>query len=664
MKKYTHSDWTQMILPHSAQFSPDGKYVAFMVRIPDAKNDTYMSKIYITNPKTGKTKKLTNNGDENAFTWSGNKNIVFSSTRDSGDKKKKESGELLTVFYEISIDGGEAEEVFRVSLPGATPTKVSKNTYLLRSYYDTTYPNLTNLTGKKRTDAIATYKEQGDYEVYDEFPYRFDGMGYINKKRSRLYTYNTVSKKLTEITAKMFSTGANTFNADMSKLYYAGEEYTVESSNTTGIYSYDFKTGVKEELLSVGKYAVAGIAVTNTHIYFTASVFKKVMTIGEMNMYSLDLKSKKIEMVYTPEGDFGFGLVCDGVKGDGFSFKAYDNELYFIETRRISSNLYRLSDGKAVQVNDDTLKIASFDISLSGIVALAVTQDKPAEYFAIDEREYRQITKLNDKFVKTYIISTPEPMTFVNSDGIEIDGWVIKPVGYEKGKKYPGFLEVHGGPRANYSSQLMLDLQFLAAEGYFVFYANPRGSSARGNDFANINEKYGTVDYRDLMEFTDEVLKKYPDMDKNRLGIGGGSYGGFMSNWVIGQTNRFHAAIPQCSISNWITMFGCSDIPNFCESQMNGTPWNNYDGLWNASPLKYADKVKTPTLFLQYASDFRCPMDQAVQMYTALMYHGVADTRMVMFAGDSHKLRSLGKPTHRVRRTEEILKWLGKYLAK
>ena len=252
-------------------------------------------------------------------------------------------------------------------------------------------------------------------------------------------------------------------------------------------------------------------------------------------------------------------------------------------------------------------------------------------------------------------------MTFVNKDGIEIDGWVIKPYGYEAGKKYPGYLEVHGGPRANYAKEVMLDLQFIAAQGYFVFYANPRGSSARGNDFANINGKYGTVDYSDLMEFTDKVLEKYPDMDGDRLGVGGGSYGGFMSNWIIGQTDRFKAAIPQCSISSWFTMYGCSDIPRFCQSQMDGTPWDNFDGLWRASPLKYADNVKTPTLFLQYSDDFRCPMQEAVQMYSALIMRGV-ETRLVMFHGNSHKMRSLGKPTQRNRRCKEILTWLDKYV--
>ena len=661
MKPYQYSDFSKLMLPHSGQLSPDGKHLAFLVRIPDDKTDSYLSKIYVTNVKTGKCKKLTNVGTEGNFTWVDNKTLLFPSMRNDADKKLKEKGELLTVFYQIAIDGGEAEEAFRLSLNGAVPTKIAKNLYVIRSFFDNAYPNLEGLKGKARDEALALYKEEADYEVADEFPYRFDGMGYINKKRSRLYLYNSSSKKLNPITEPFFNTGAMVIADNGGKIYYTGEEYTVETSNTAGIYCYDVASGKTEEILPVGKYAVGNIGVTKDCVYFTGMVFAPVQIVGAHELWAVPFKGKKVEKVYSPEGDFGFGLVADAIRAEGYGMKVHNDKLYFLETRRYGCALYVLENNKPVQITSPELQIGAFDMKDNATIALGLEFNKPAEFYAIDGQNYRPITKLSDKFVKTFALSPTEQLTFTNKDGIEIDGWVIKPYGYEKGKKYPGFLEVHGGPRANYSRELMLDLQFIASQGYFVFYCNPRGSSARGNDFANINGKYGTVDYSDLMEFTDEVLKKYKDIDGKRLGVGGGSYGGFMSNWIIGQTDRFKAAIPQCSISNWFTMYGCSDIPKFCHAQMDGTPWDNYEGMWRASPLKYAPNVKTPTLFLQYGDDFRCPMGEAVQMYTALMIHGV-ETRMVMFPGNSHKMRSLGKPTHRNRRCKEILAWLNKYV--
>ena len=661
MKKYTYSDFTQMVLPHSAQFSPDGRYVAFLVRIPDDETDSYLSKLYVTDFKTGKVKKLTNTGSESSFTWVSPKTLLFSSMRSDKDKKLKAKGELLTAFYEIAVDGGEAEDAFKIPLDGASATKLGRNTYMIRATFDNSYPDLTGLKGKKRDEALEMWKEEADYQVADEFPYRFDGMGYINKKRSRLYHYNRATKKLVPITDKLFSTDNAVINEDKTMLYYSGELLECDTSNTDGIYAYNFKTGERETLLEEGKYTVGSMALVGDDIYFVGKVYADVQIIGEMQLWKLNVSTKKLEQVYVPEGDFGFGLVTDGINGAGSSMKSFGGNLYFLETRRYGCGIYRLEDGKAVKVSCDDIQTASFDISEKGIAAVAVEYNKPSEIYAVDEKSFRPITALNKKFNETFELSKPEMFTFVNSDGIEIDGWVIKPYGYEEGKKYPGYLEVHGGPRANYARELMLDLQFIAAQGYFVFYANPRGSSARGNDFANINGKYGTVDYQDLMEFTDEVIKRYKDVDENRLGVGGGSYGGFMTNWIIGHTDRFKAAIPQCSISNWITMYGTSDIPKFCQSQMNGTPWDNYEELWRASPIKYADKVTTPTLFLQYGDDFRCPMQEAVQMYTALMLRGI-ETRLVIFHGNSHKMRSLGKPTQRNRRCREIIEWLEKYV--
>ena len=164
------------------------------------------------------------------------------------------------------------------------------------------------------------------------------------------------------------------------------------------------------------------------------------------------------------------------------------------------------------------------------------------------------------------------------------------------------------------------------------------------------------------MAFTDEVLKRYPQLDEKRLGMMGGSYGGFMANWIIGHTDKFAAAVSQRSISNWISLSMTTDIGHtFDMEQTNANPWSNPDLMWIQSPLKYADKAKTPTLFIQSDEDYRCWMGDAIQMFSALKFFGV-ETRMCLFHGENHELSRSGKPTHRVRRLTEMMNWFEKYL--
>jgi len=246
--------------------------------------------------------------------------------------------------------------------------------------------------------------------------------------------------------------------------------------------------------------------------------------------------------------------------------------------------------------------------------------------------------------------------------GVSIDGWVIYPIDFDENKKYPAILDIHGGPKAAYGEIYFHEMQYWAAEGYFIFFCNPRGSDGKGNEFADIRGKYGTIDYEDLMKFTDCVLDHCPYIDSSGVGVTGGSYGGYMTNWIIGHTDRFKAAASQRSISNWLSDFGTADIGYyFNPDQLGGTPWNNTDKYWEHSPLKYADKAKTPTLFIHSDEDYRCWMGEGLQMFTALKYFGV-ESRLVLFHGENHELSRSGKPKHRIRRLMEITEWFDRHL--
>ena len=271
------------------------------------------------------------------------------------------------------------------------------------------------------------------------------------------------------------------------------------------------------------------------------------------------------------------------------------------------------------------------------------------------------LSSFNDEIMAERSVLPVEEFTFTYK-GLELDGYVIKPLDYDPNKTYPGILTIHGGPRATFAPTFFHENQVFANAGYFVFYTNPLGSDGRGNDFADLSGRHGSIDFEHCMAVTDEVLKRYPQIDEKRLGVMGGSYGGFMTNWVIGNTTRFAAAASQRSISNWISKCMTTDIGYYFNmDQIKADPWGNPEKMWSHSPLKYANMAKTPTLFIQSDEDYRCWMGDAIQMFSALKYFGV-DARLCLFHGENHELSRSGKPTHRIRRMQEMMDWFDKYL--
>ena len=283
------------------------------------------------------------------------------------------------------------------------------------------------------------------------------------------------------------------------------------------------------------------------------------------------------------------------------------------------------------------------------------------EVYALTDAGMEQKTDFNEAIYAGKTLAELIPLSIV-SDGTDIEGFVMKPVDFDETKRYPAILDIHGGPKTAFGSVFFHEMQAWANLGYFVFFCNPRGGEGRGNAFADIRGKYGTIDYDDLMRFTDAVLERWPQIDPARVGVTGGSYGGFMTNWIIGHTDRFAAAASQRSIASWISKSNTTDIGyTFNADQMQCTAWSDIDKMWFHSPLKYADKCVTPTLFIHSDEDYRCWMVEGLQMYTALKVHG-CPARLCLFHGENHELSRSGKPNHRARRLKEMTDWFDKYL--
>lgn len=399
-------------------------------------------------------------------------------------------------------------------------------------------------------------------------------------------------------------------------------------------------------------------------IIYSATDMKRFGVNENDKFYIMDLNNLKATCI-TPSLDVPLtNSVGSDCRYGGSSLKqVQDNYLYYVTTEGHSSYLNRINaQGKMEKLTTEEGSVDGISINKENILFIGMKTNKLQEIYKLENNVEKQVTSINTWLNSEKYLSIPEKITVETVPGVNIDGWILKPVNFDENKKYPAILDIHGGPKTVYGTVFYHEMQYWANEGYVVFFCNPRGSDGKGNEFADIRGKYGTIDYDDLMKFTDEVIKKYSFVDSEKIGVTGGSYGGFMTNWIIGHTDRFKAAASQRSISNWISKFCTTDIGYFfVEDQNAATPWDNHEKLWEHSPLKYADKVKTPTLFIHSEEDYRCWLAEGIQMFTALKYHGV-EARLCMFRGENHELSRSGKPKHRLRRLREITDWFNIYL--
>jgi dipeptidyl aminopeptidase/acylaminoacyl peptidase len=274
----------------------------------------------------------------------------------------------------------------------------------------------------------------------------------------------------------------------------------------------------------------------------------------------------------------------------------------------------------------------------------------------------RKLTNLNDALWKQLQFADVERFTYKSADDWDVDGFLVKPLGWQAGKKYPLILSVHGGPSGQYGVDWYHEFQVYAAKGYAVLFTNPRGSTGYGQKFERgIFAEWGGKDYIDVMNGVDAALKRYPWIDGDRLGVTGGSYGGFMTNWIVGHTDRFKAAVTLRSVVNFISDEGTRDGAYGHESDFGGDLFEKFDLYWERSPLKYAKNVKTPTLILHSDNDFRVPLEQGEQWFRALRHFGVT-SEIVMFPRENHNLTRTGEPRHLVESLNWQLYWFDRFL--
>lgn len=662
MNKLQISDFLNYKFISQLKVSPNEKYSAFVLAESNYEENNYNKNIYLLNNISKEISQLTTMNKEGSFIWLNDDTILFNSTRDKSVEEDVENGAPWTLYYEINIHGGEAKEFLRIPYDVSSIKVISENKFAILIEHKGSTINLHEYTGEERTKAAQKYKDELDYEIIEEIPFWSNGASFTNKHRDRLAicTRNSNDEMTIDFITDKITT-IESYEVENNKILFIATSFENKLDLFNSINEYDIEKAELNELYPQIDMSIESAFYLDGQVVAHASDMKDYGLNQNKNFYIV--KNRQMNLLTEHDAGFGSSVGSDVKLGAGLSYKVHGDKVYFINTLQYGSYINSLDiEGHMDILSTNNGSVDMFDIAGDEILFVGLRSFNLQELYTISLGEEIQVSHFNDDYMKNKSISKPEYFQFLNSDRILIDGWIIKPTDYDENKKYPCILDIHGGPKTVYGDVFFHEMQIWANMGYFVIFSNPRGGDGRGNTFMDIRGKYGTVDYDDLMEFTDECLERYTQIDKNRLGVTGGSYGGYMTNWIIGHTNRFKCAASQRSISNWISKFGTTDIGYYFNSDQNdSTPWDNHDKMWWHSPLKYADKCSTPTLFIHSECDYRCWIAEGLQMFTALKYHGV-DAKLCMFKGENHNLSRSGKPKHREKRLVEMTNWFEKYL--
>ncbi|MDP9331045.1 MAG: S9 family peptidase [Actinomycetota bacterium] len=343
-----------------------------------------------------------------------------------------------------------------------------------------------------------------------------------------------------------------------------------------------------------------------------------------------------------------------------------DDRLLFAVEDHGNQHIYRVAtDGSESPelVVGGELAVLGYDTVAGRLVHTVSTLTTLGELFAGD----RRLTDVGDAFTGAREIPSAERFTAVSTDGTEVEAWVVRPAGFREGERYPTLLNIHGGPFAQYENKLFDEFQVYAGAGYAVVYSNPRGSSGYDEAWGRAirgpvegGPGWGSVDYDDVMAVTDEALKRFDFVDPERLGVMGGSYGGYLTSWIVGHTDRFRCGISERAVND-MAYEDVADIAGVLKGYVGAHPWEAPDAYRQISPATYARNITTPLLILHSEDDLRCPIGQAELLFTILRVLG-REVEFVRFPAESHELSRSGSPRHRVQRFEVILDWLNRHL--
>lgn len=649
-KKISKEDLFKIISVANPVVAPNDEAAVFIKTEMNEEDNTYYSFLWHIDFTTKKQTQWTFNKERiSSVKWSPNGEwITFISTRE------KESN-----LYIISTAGGEA----RVLAP-----KLKK----IQSYIWTPTSEEILFTAKveegssfEKEEAKKEKELPTSYRV-ESMRYKLNGAGLLNlKERSQLGKLHIESLTITPIIEDDYNYSVQSITSDGKMVVLSKSQRHDDDDFSNELVLLNLET--KEQQVIYGEDGNAGGAVfsyDDRYIAFEASANQPYRNAQHNEIYVYDMEQQfswsLTAMMDLPVGDYATGDIQQGAGAPSVVWTKH-NDLYFqLSTMGDVRLHYATLSGAIYPATPEEEHIYGYDITSDGIYALITvsTTTSIGELYLheITTGAREKLTKFNEQFEEEHQIVKPEIVQVFNEDAL-VWGWFMKPVDYVEGEKYPLILNIHGGPHMMYANTFVHEMQLLAAEGYAVLYMNPRGSHSYSQEFVNgCRGDYGGGDYRDLMAAVDMILEENPWIDAQRLGVTGGSYGGFMTNWIVGHTDRFKAALTQRSISNWISFFGVSDIGYYFTPWQIAADMTDVDKLWAHSPLKYVEHMQTPLMILHSEDDLRCPIEQAEQLYIT-MKSMKKDVAFIRFPKANHDLSRSGLPNLRQERLQAIQEW-------
>ena len=642
----TPEDYLSFQFISDPHLSPDGKVVAYVVTTINQKKNRRESAVWslaIESPEPAR--RLSAEGFSSSMPrWSPDgKTLAIVSARNldpsTADKPKAQ-------IYLLPVrSGGEATAL--------TNLKNGVDGYQWSP--DGTRIVLVSATAPN--DGIAAADRKSDVRHYTHIIYKSNDSGWDEGKRQHLWVVDVAGGEAQQITNGQEWTDTDPqWSPDSTRIAFVSDRTgkAYDDSHNTDVWVIPASGG---SLIKISDHDFEDVnprwSPDGKQIVFAGKTsvhqFPKLYLADSSGGHASAPALKDLDLIPTQlEWSSAAILFQANIKGEAQIFRAD------LATRRFEA------------VTKGARRVQAFDVSSAASKLVYVANDfqhlDDLYVSNLDGKSEHQLTHLNSALWRQLDLQPVERLPYLSSDGLPIDGFFVKPQGWQPGKRYPMVLVIHGGPRDMFGVDWYNEFQIFAAQGWAVFFCNPRGSIGYGEKFerGQINN-WGVMDYQDVMAGVDAALKHYDWIAPNNLGVTGGSYGGYMTNWIISHTNRFKAAVTLRSLSNFISDEGTRQGPYGHADYFKDIVFDDFDQYWDASPLKYARNVKTPTLILHSEMDFQLPFEQAEQWFRALQHYGVT-SEFVLFPRENHNLTRTGEPKHIVESFKWQIYWFDRYL--
>ena len=645
--------------------SPDGSRIVFELKRFDLNEDKNFTHLMFVETATRQVSPLTSgNRNDTMPRWSPDgRQVAFVSDRDKG-----------ACLFVMPMTGGEAR---RLTAPDGFVKDFSWSPDGTRIVY--AYQSMSEREKLERDEKKDELKKRPKMKYIKRPFHKLDGAGWWNGEYTHVWLVDLTGGKPKQLTRGEADDSEPRFRPDGKLITFVSNRLPDRDLNLELSDLYAVKpTGGAIRKLTQGPGYRAGHAWSpdGKHIAYTGSPTKS----GEAWKYLMHVWILPGEGGKPRELARDFDLDCVNLTlGDvaGMAFEhlppiwsADSREVTFLASREGAVHVFaqRLDEKSPRCLIDGDVNIYCIQrTSDSGPLALALgMQTNPGDVYLFDpdaprdNDRFQSLTAVNQEVLTRIEVGQPESFRIKNGS-TPLHGWILKPPGFKANRKFPAILEIHGGPHTQYGHSFFHEMQWMAAKGYVVLFANPRGSAGYGLKFMNcIHADWGNLDYKDVMRFADHLVSR-PYVDRQRVGVTGGSYGGYMTNWLVGHTDRFKAAVTQRSVVNLESMFGTSDFGFDLGKEFGGVPWKQRELYRRQSPLTFVERINTPLLIEHEEEDHRCPIEQAEQLYSSLKVLK-RTVEMVRFEGESHGLSRGGRPQNRAERLRRILGWFDRHM--